>query len=522
VLSSGNIAVAGYGTDANGHRNMALAVYNATGTLATSSSNTLGYTLTNVNGQGSSTANGIMVESSGKILVTGQAQINYAGTLGMVVVQYNSDGSIDPTFGAGGVAIMPTPASSDGLAIAPITTSGTVTFTVVGQVSGSNVLVSKYMLAPTTDTYGYDVRNRMIYADVPAQNVGPASYVYDDSGNLISESYGVGTTNTYTYVIDTQNPTGYPQQLEQHVNGASAPAITYFIGNDVFGQANGSTIQYFIRDGQGNVRLNVTGNGSYVLGNSNDGNYDDGYYYYDAFGDTVDYWPYSDGTTHQRSDGVFDPGSGLYMFGDGFRYGINGWFYQSDSMGFSNNQQPLSLNKYLYADADPVNGNDPSGHDWVDDIFNEAASDAASPMVFASQYTGPSSPFLPDPTQKPPGWNPSWPTGVEPSGRPFVQDPATGIKYYPDTKQPESHWPHYDTSDGQRYPYKSLKPQPGQKKIKPNSNVSPTNPWDDIAKAIFVGSAIYTAIQAAPFIFDAAVDATVAVAVLLGALGGVE
>jgi hypothetical protein len=30
-----------------------------------------------------------------------------------------------------------------------------------------------------------------------------------------------------------------------------------------------------------------------------------------------------------------------------------------------NSQEPLSLHKYLYADADPVDGLDPSGHDDI-------------------------------------------------------------------------------------------------------------------------------------------------------------
>jgi hypothetical protein len=222
----------------------------------------------------------------------------------------------------------------------------------------SKVYVAKYIMSPTESTYTYDVRNEMVGADVPSTGVGAATYVYDDNGERISETYG---GNTYTYLMDTQNPTGSPQALEEHVDGSSTPSVTYFIGNSVYGEDDGTYVEFLLRDGRGNVRLNVDGNGNYVV-NTN-GNYDDGYYYYDAFGDTVDDWPYSDGTTHQRSDGVFDPGSGLYMFGDGYRYGINGWFYQSDSMGFSNNQQPLSLNKYLYADADPVNGNDPTGHD---------------------------------------------------------------------------------------------------------------------------------------------------------------
>jgi hypothetical protein len=55
-------------------------------------------------------------------------------------------------------------------------------------------------------------------------------------------------------------------------------------------------------------------------------------------------------------------------------------FIQRDTTS-GNNQDPFSLHKYLYANADPINNNDPSGHDddneLEDEAFDEADEDVA-------------------------------------------------------------------------------------------------------------------------------------------------
>jgi RHS repeat-associated protein len=83
-------------------------------------------------------------------------------------------------------------------------------------------------------------------------------------------------------------------------------------------------------------------------------------------------------------------------------------------------------------------------------------------------------PFLPNPNQKPPNWNPSWPTGSDGRGE-YTEDPNTGTRYYPHDEDPR-HWPHYDDSKGKSYPEKCVKPRPGQKR-KPFGDQSPTDPW---------------------------------------------
>src|SRR6185295_9657591 len=76
-------------------------------------------------------------------------------------------------------------------------------------------------------------------------------------------------------------------------------------------------------------------------------------------------------------------------------------------------------------------------------------------------------PYLPNPDRKPPGWNPSWPSGQDEHGRGYNEDPETGRRYYPHPED-DGHWDHYDYDDDKgkprRYPEKSKKPWPGQKR----------------------------------------------------------
>ena len=96
-------------------------------------------------------------------------------------------------------------------------------------------------------TWTYDVRGEMVkFVD---GNNTTTTYTYDDAGNRVKEVRGSTTT---TYLIDSNNPQGYAQTIEEHTNGATNPSVTYFVGpNGAQGQANGSTVIYMLRDARG-------------------------------------------------------------------------------------------------------------------------------------------------------------------------------------------------------------------------------------------------------------------------------
>ncbi len=242
--------------------------------------------------------------------------------------------------------------------------SGTTTSTydangsLITQTSGSNVT-----------TYTYDVRNKMVgYA---VNGVTLATYVYDDAGNRVAETAGGVPT---LYLTDTANPTGYDQPLEAKTSATGTPSMTYILGDRVLGQVNsGGTVTYLLVDGHGSTRMltNSSGTETALLT-------------YNAFGTAMNFTASSAGTVFLfGGDAVYDPVSGLYMNGDGVRDRFGFEFIQMDPTS-GNTQDPISLHKYLYADADPVNGNDPSGFDdneLEDEAFSEADEDVAEDVA---------------------------------------------------------------------------------------------------------------------------------------------
>jgi uncharacterized delta-60 repeat protein len=97
--SDGRIVVAGYTFDASGGIDFAVSRYSSDGSLDTTFG-TGGRVTTDFNGsedQGLS----VLQQSDGKIVVAGLA-LNASGDVDFAVSRYNSDGSLDPTFGTGG------------------------------------------------------------------------------------------------------------------------------------------------------------------------------------------------------------------------------------------------------------------------------------------------------------------------------------------------------------------------------------------------------------------------------------
>ena len=98
------------------------------------------------------------------------------------------------------------------------------------------------------------------------------SMAYDGDGNRVSET--VGSTAT-KYLVDTLNPTGYSQVLDELVNGAVTRTYTYGLQRISENQLSGSTWTptFYGYDGHGNVRFTTSTAGA--VGNT---------YQFDAFG----------------------------------------------------------------------------------------------------------------------------------------------------------------------------------------------------------------------------------------------
>ena len=210
-------------------------------------------------------------------------------------------------------------------------------------------------------SYTYDVRGEMVkYVD---GNGTTTTYTYDDAGNRVKEVGPInGHSTTTTYLIDGNNPTRYAQAIEEHVNGAATPSITYFVGLDgTQGQTAGSTVIYMLRDAKGYARVLTNAAGSVTQ-------YDD----YDAYGNqtTGNNIP----TTHYFPDGVLDPASGLtFHFGGRQSSTVNGDFIQQDPHRYVINMDPTTANRYVLDGANPINMIDPSGHLGIGDVLTVTA-----------------------------------------------------------------------------------------------------------------------------------------------------
>ncbi|MEW8008613.1 MAG: putative Ig domain-containing protein [Candidatus Thiodiazotropha endolucinida] len=221
--------------------------------------------------------------------------------------------------------------------------------------------------------YTYDANDRLTQQ-------GGTSYTYDNNGNTLSETLDTDTT-TYSYNaknelisvelggITTQyryNPNGirtskiesgvttryivdenrdYGQVLIED-DGASQVSYTY--GDDLISQDRSGEIHYYHYDGLGSTRSLTDSQG--ILANTYD---------YEAFGEVLNQiGAVENGYLYAGEQ--FDSTLDQYYLRARY-YNPNGRFTSMDSWQGSP-CRPITLNKYLYADADPANKIDPSGY----------------------------------------------------------------------------------------------------------------------------------------------------------------
>jgi RHS repeat-associated protein len=190
--------------------------------------------------------------------------------------------------------------------------------------------------------YQYDVENRLVNA-----NSGAVVIVYDGDGNRIKKSAGGVTT---WYVVATINPSGYAQVVEEKTGTTpSTLSRVYTYGHDLVNQREaGGSVYYFGYDGHGSTRFLM--NGSTVAN----------VFAYDAYGTLI-----ASNTTAQTAylyaGEQWDADLGFYYNRARYLDPAIGRFLTMDSHE-GDNEDPYSLHKYLYTQANPVNSTDPSGH----------------------------------------------------------------------------------------------------------------------------------------------------------------
>jgi len=189
----------------------------------------------------------------------------------------------------------------------------------------------------------YDFENHLIQK-------GGVILAYDGDGNRVSDTVGGVTTN---YLVDTMNPTGYAQVVDELQNGTVSRTYSYGLERiDEDQNLNGTwTASFYGYDGHGSVRQLTNPAG--VRTDSYD---------YDAFGNLIN----STGSTPNNylfAGEQYDPAIGLYYNRARYLNTTTGRYWSMDTDEGSDGD-PVSLHKYLYTGANPVDRTDSSGNDF--------------------------------------------------------------------------------------------------------------------------------------------------------------
>ncbi|MES9854782.1 MAG: RHS repeat-associated core domain-containing protein [Candidatus Thiodiazotropha sp. L084R] len=187
-------------------------------------------------------------------------------------------------------------------------------------------------------TYGYNAKNELVSVE---QGGNTTEYGYNPNGIRSSKSESGVTTS---YVVDENRD--YAQVL---IEDDGTTQVSYTYGDDLISQDRGGETSYYHYDGLGSTRSLTDSQGN--LANTYD---------YEAFGEVL-------GQTGTVENGYlfageqFDSSLDQYYLRARYYDQSSGRFTQQDSW-MGNNYDPVTLHKYLYANADPGNMVDPSGN----------------------------------------------------------------------------------------------------------------------------------------------------------------
>ena len=202
--------------------------------------------------------------------------------------------------------------------------------------------------------YEYNAENKLVKATV--QNgvlVTEESYTYDYQGNRTSKAThrSDGVAEYVKYLNDNSSLTNVLAEM-----GSEGSVQAYYtIGADLVSQERSGKTSIYLYDGHGSV-----------VGLANENGKVTDTYAYDAFGNLLK----SNGSTkncYRYCGEQFDESTGLYHLRARYMDTLTGRFISQDSYA-GEISDPVSLHKYLYANANPVMYTDPSGYFTLEDV----------------------------------------------------------------------------------------------------------------------------------------------------------
>ena len=210
--------------------------------------------------------------------------------------------------------------------------------TVYGYDENGNTLTET--LDGNVKTYTWDGRNKLTNLD----NAGTVtSYEYNHNGIRTSKTEGGSTT---LFIIDENR--NHEQVLEEVVNDSIQ--VQYVYGHDLISQSrNGTNLSYYHYDGQGSTRSLSDISGSFVKG-----------YNYNAFGRSLNETGTLENTYRYHGE-QYDPSLDQYYLRARLYNQEIGRFTSMDTWA-GKSQDPITLHKYTFGNADPVNNTDPTGN----------------------------------------------------------------------------------------------------------------------------------------------------------------
>jgi len=196
------------------------------------------------------------------------------------------------------------------------------------------------LLSDGVSTYTYNHSNQLTGVSQGGTNY---SYAYNGLGDRLRQTVGGNTVN---YAIDSSS--GLSHVLADGTN-------TYLYGLDRISQSYTGGKDYFLGDALGSVRQMANTSGGIVLSR----NYEPYGTIYGALGNSNTAY----GFTSEWTDGT-----GLVNLRARYYAPTQGRFVSQDRWGGSQSQ-PITLNKWLYANSNPVVYSDPSGNWTLSDKF---------------------------------------------------------------------------------------------------------------------------------------------------------
>ena len=194
-------------------------------------------------------------------------------------------------------------------------------------------------------TFTYDSQDRLVRITGTSPTVPQTDFVYDHSGNRVERNAGGTITK---FVIDPNDPSGLAQLVAELSSGGSVD-VGYVYGLSRLSKLAASGDRYYHPDALGSTRALSDGAGTKT---------DD--YDYAAFGKTTATTG-TDANPFRFAGEQFESNGGLYNLRARYMSPETGRFLTMDKFR-PNVLDPLSLNRYLYASANPVNMIDPSGN----------------------------------------------------------------------------------------------------------------------------------------------------------------